>query len=662
MVGGLALAALSSGNIVGVAGAAHAADSAQGPVNGPIVYAGKDTVYHAVNPDGSGNVLAPLQQQGAPVYQPQYSPDGSRVLYADINGCWYVADADGTNALALSLQNPAQPYHASCEGMLSAYHARPAPVSVSFVSAAWSADGRNLFLLDRSGAINTLSADGTRVTRFGAGLPAASTLLSVAPNGAIAFRGPQSPDNISILDPGASAPRALTVGYEAKFSAADGRLLVRDLVLPNGMHSGDLVSTLFLVDPGSGARTAVTDAWTEFVSDFAWSPDGKQVAYTTVWGQVDTVYTRPVDGGPRVVVVQNAAAPHLAGWHNGPFPVARAADRIGGADRIETAVAASRWSYGRTGTGTGGRQAAVAVISRSDQFADALGGSALAAQKGGPLLLTATGGLDARVRDELKRVLAPGSKVYVLGGTAALSPAVEAQIKALGFGTERLAGADRFSTSVAVARAVSPNPHTVMVATGMKFPDALAAGAAAAQDAKGGVVVLSNEAALPDSVRGYLAGVNPGVADVYGVGVQGVAALRGVFPQPGANAKVTPLSGADRFATAAAVASSKLFAAGAPVARIGLATGMSWPDALSGGALIATQHGPLLLTDPSSQYLPRPELDVVKALSPHLAGVVVFGGYQAVGTVAANTAQTALGQNRYKDYNNRETPVLGGAR
>ena len=96
-------------------------------------------------------------------------------------------------------------------------------------------------------------------------------------------------------------------------------------------------------------------------------------------------------------------------------------------------------------------------------------------------------------------------------------------IKSLGF--YRAAGrADRFATSVAVARAVSAQPHTVMVATGLKLPDALAAGAAAAQDPNGGVVVLSDAGTLPASVKGYLAGVNPGAADVYGVGGQGVAA------------------------------------------------------------------------------------------------------------------------------------------
>ena len=55
------------------------------------------------------------------------------------------------------------------------------------------------------------------------------------------------------------------------------------------------------------------------------------------------------------------------------------------------------------------------MISRSDEFADALGGSALAAQKGGPLLLTATNGLDPRVRDELSGAGARGRRSRARG-------------------------------------------------------------------------------------------------------------------------------------------------------------------------------------------------------------------------------------------------------
>ena len=52
----------------------------------------------------------------------------------------------------------------------------------------------------------------------------------------------------------------------------------------------------------------------------------------------------------------------------------------------------------------------------------------------------------------------------------------------------------------------------------------------------------------------------------------------------------------------------------------------------------------------------------MKELAPHLSGVVVFGGYQAVGTVASNTAESALGHNHYYSFLNRQDPELAGPR
>ena len=52
----------------------------------------------------------------------------------------------------------------------------------------------------------------------------------------------------------------------------------------------------------------------------------------------------------------------------------------------------------------------------------------------------------------------------------------------------------------------------------------------------------------------------------------------------------------------------------------------------------------------------------MRGLAPHLSGLVIFGGYQAVGAVAPNTSITALGQNHFFTYTNRTTPELAGAR
>jgi hypothetical protein len=99
------------------------------------------------------------------------------------------------------------------------------------------------------------------------------------------------------------------------------------------------------------------------------------------------------------------------------------------------------------------------------------------------------------------------------------------------------------------------------------------------------------------------------------------------------------------------------------VPYVGLATGEAWPDALSGGALIGRLHGPLLLTTKTSEYLPQPQLDYLRALAPHLSGITVFGGENAVATgVTLNTAESGLGRDHFYTFTNRSTPPVAKVR
>ncbi|MDQ1540284.1 MAG: large repetitive protein, partial [Actinomycetota bacterium] len=112
--------------------------------------------------------------------------------------------------------------------------------------------------------------------------------------------------------------------------------------------------------------------------------------------------------------------------------------RVFGTDRESTAVAVSQSAFAADGT------APAVVLAREDAFPDALAGGPLAAAKHGPLLLTASGSLDAVTKTEIQRVLKPGGTVFLLGGTAALSASVSTAVVALGFGAVRISGSDRF--------------------------------------------------------------------------------------------------------------------------------------------------------------------------------------------------------------------------
>ncbi|HEY9483249.1 MAG TPA: cell wall-binding repeat-containing protein, partial [Micromonosporaceae bacterium] len=249
---------------------------------------------------------------------------------------------------------------------------------------------------------------------------------------------------------------------------------------------------------GGGAAVQVTSDAVDH-SNPTWSPDGKTIAFD----EGTSVFTAPAAGG----------TPTPANLTGVPAYQTKFADkkvRFAGQNRYETAISVSEGNWADAGSDVKLPANAV-VLSRGDTFADALGGSSLAAAKQGPLLLTPPTSLLPATATEIKRVLGSDTSktVYLVGGTGALSTGVENSVKALGYHTSRLSGLDRYGTAVAVANAINLNPDLVLVATGLKFPDALSAGAVAgAFDVPGtglsAVVVLSANDLMPTTTKSYL--------------------------------------------------------------------------------------------------------------------------------------------------------------
>jgi autotransporter-associated beta strand protein len=280
--------------------------------------------------------------------------------------------------------------------------------------------------------------------------------------------------------------------------------------------------------------------------------------------------------------------------------------RLAGADRIATAVAISQNSF------PDAQSANAVVLARASDFPDALAGAPLARAKGGPLLLTDTASLDSRTRGEIQRVLARGKTVYILGGVQAISPAVEDELKGavLGYNVVRYGGANRYDTAVLIASQGLSNPATLLLASGLNFPDALAGGAAAGK--VGAAILLTAGSAMPAETQSYIAS-RPGATRF---------ALGG--PAAAADPAATPLVGTDRFDTAKKVAEQ--FFSG-PV-NVGVASGLNFPDGLAGGPHIAAKNGPLLLTDSAS--LPSPTATYLTNNKSTLSTAYIYGGTAAV--------------------------------
>ena len=156
-----------------------------------------------------------------------------------------------------------------------------------------------------------------------------------------------------------------------------------------------------------------------------------------------------------------------------------AVERLAGSDRFATAGLIAQRVVAEGGDGS---RVAVVRGTHPDPeqgWSDAVVAAAHGAADGHPILLAATDGLSPSTLDALG-TLSPTS-VLVLGGPSAVSVDAEQQVRDTGARTLRVSGTDRYSTARIVADLAvdaGTSPRRVWVATGRRFPDALAASAA----------------------------------------------------------------------------------------------------------------------------------------------------------------------------------------
>jgi putative cell wall-binding protein len=335
--------------------------------------------------------------------------------------------------------------------------------------------------------------------------------------------------------------------------------------------------------------------------------DGDTLATTTMAADQRGL-PRPAGGGCDIGAVEVQPPP--------PPPPPPGVVRLAGPERTATAAAISAAHFPTADT---------VFLATAGDFPDALTGGPLAARAPGPILLTPRSGLAAATRTELAR-LQP-STLAVLGGTAVLPEAVVAEAAAAAGGAtvDRVAGPDRFATAAAIA-ARYPAASRAYLATGANFPDALT-GAALAAARDDGPVLLTRRADLPSVTAAQLARLQPSELVVLGgTGVVSDEVAQEAAAAAG-GATVIRLFGAERFATAAAVAAG--FPAPADVVFV--ATGLNFPDALTGTPAAALTESPILLTRPDA--LPVTTAGQLGRLAPRT--IVILGGETAVSAQVA---------------------------
>ena len=260
-------------------------------------------------------------------------------------------------------------------------------------------------------------------------------------------------------------------------------------------------------------------------------------------------------------------------------------DTIKGVDRYKTSAKISQQTFPN--------HIKTVVLASGENFADSLVAGSLANKENAPVLLTQKEKLPQVIKDEITR-LKP-EEVIIVGGEKSVN------IKGLK-NVKRLAGKDRFETSVEVYKHVNPNGK-VALASGLNFADALCATPLSTKENL--PIILTDGHNLPKGIT------KDKVALIFGgeksVNIKGLENTR-------------RLAGADRYETALIIA--KEFG---NLEKFVLADGRNYPDALSVGPLAHKNNQPILLTDPS-------HTDFIKQIvrENNTKEITVVGGEQSI--------------------------------
>ncbi|MBR2422084.1 MAG: cellulase family glycosylhydrolase [Oscillospiraceae bacterium] len=225
------------------------------------------------------------------------------------------------------------------------------------------------------------------------------------------------------------------------------------------------------------------------------------------------------------------------------------------------------------------------ILANSDNFADALAGSYLAAVKEAPIII-AKQKYAGIVCDYLNANLASGGTIYILGGEEAM-PGTILDGMQIDYVPVRLAGADRYGTNLEILKAAPIGSKDLLIATGRDFADSLSASATGMPillvNGKEGKHLSAEQKEFLATVEGniYIIGGNSAVPEALQAEIEAAA-----------NKAAERIYGNSRYETSIAIA--KKFLPNATTAVTAYAS--NFPDGLCGGSLAYAQGAPLILT------------------------------------------------------------------
>ncbi|AWI04508.1 cell wall-binding repeat-containing protein [Clostridium drakei] len=297
--------------------------------------------------------------------------------------------------------------------------------------------------------------------------------------------------------------------------------------------------------------------------------------------------------------------------------------RISGADRIDTSIAIAKEQFSS-------KHPDAVVLASGNDFPDALGGAGLAYKNNAPILLVGNSVNDSKaVFDYIANNLSKDKKIYVLGGTASVSQEIFNYITAQGYNITRIGGKDRYETNQKIVDNLNIAKDTpIVISSGNNFADALSISSIASIN--GYPILINDKDNLMANVGNYITSIQP--STIYVVGGTGVisANIETQIKNLNGNINIVRLGGQDRYETSTLIAEK--FNLNTNI--ITIASGLNFPDALSGSVLAARKNSSVLLVDNNDVSRQKQLLNKQK-----ITNVIVLGGE---GSIKSSTVNSLL--------------------
>lgn len=417
--------------------------------------------------------------------------------------------------------------------------------------------------------------------------------------------------NVTLDAPGEYTLYINTGSYTATgtITVADAKLFTSGSLITN--YNSTVKGTLTKADGEPLKRQSFTVDATDV--------GGTSSTYTTLYDGTFEISMTPATLGKVKIILGG----HTVGTID-VSPAYTAGTRIGsksgGNADLSVSVAQAGWT-----------KADNVILTRDDVVADAMVAVPLSKKLDAPILMTPGASLDERVLTEIKVLGA--KKVYIIGGSGAVSESVATSLQMNGLDVVRIGGVDRYDTAAKIADWVN-SPGTVYLAYGYGEPDALAAGALAAE--QGIPILLSDTNLLTDVTKNELAKLNPDTVIL--LGGTGVLSTD-LEEQVSAEYSVHRWGGADRYVTEQSIFQNffngksaeeqfPLYITSAYVLPSDVGSGNPFGDALVTAALAAKKNGFVVTLPPNS--LPSPISTFLLFNKVYIPSATVVGNSSAI--------------------------------